>query len=77
MIYGGFFDVDNKELQINDLESRLNLESVWSNPEYANKIATEVNSLKKSVFLIKDLRKKVINNRETLILLENSKCFRY
>ena len=70
MIYGGYFDTDQKIKRINELEDFVNTNNIWDNREEAEKIILEMNTLKDSVQNIKDIKKEVEDNLDIVSLLE-------
>ena len=60
MKYGGFFDIPKKKEKINELETKMNSTDFWNDVESANKVVSELSSLKR---VVKDSEE--INNRVT------------
>ena len=69
MIYGGHFDVSNKEQEINRLEQITLKSDFWNDKEEATRIIDEMNALKEIVSKIKDVKKEIDNNLEIIDLL--------
>ncbi len=59
MCYGGYFDTDNKNKRIDELETLTNKGSFWDDVDNANKIMEELSNLKKSVNEVVSLKKKI------------------
>ena len=55
MIYGGYFDIDEKNKRIRELDSEMSNPGFWDNQEKSNAVITELNELKKVVKDINDL----------------------
>ena len=55
MIYGGYFDIDNKNKRIEELEQELASPNFWDNQERSNEVILEINELKRIVKDINDL----------------------
>ncbi len=55
MIYGGYFDIDNKKEKIKALDKEMLSENFWNNQERSNEVISELNELKSSVKLVDDL----------------------
>ncbi len=66
MIYGGYFDIDNKNKRIEELEQELASPNFWDNQERSNEVILEINELKKIVKDINDLLIKT-KDLETLV----------
>lgn len=47
--YGGFFDVLEKQKEINDLNSKLSNSNIWNNPKEAEKVTKKLNNLKEII----------------------------
>ena len=80
MIYGGYFDIDEKNKKIEILEKEMSLPNFWDNQENSNNIITELNNLKSVVNDVINLSSKIddvvlmINDEldtETLSLVED------
>ena len=59
MIYGGHFDVDNKEARIKELDLTSKCEDFWENNEESIKVMSELNSLKEEVKTIRDAKDEI------------------
>ncbi len=70
MNYGGFFDVFNKQKEIEKLEEKVNSSNIWEDKDNAKNVLEKLSSLKDEVSLVVDLKKDVENNLETLSGLE-------
>ena len=58
MIYGGYFDIDEKNRRIKQLDSEMSSPNFWDNQERSNEVITELNELRKIVRDISDLQEK-------------------
>lgn len=59
MIYGGYFDIDNKQLLIDKLEKETSKHDFWNDNVRSNKIIEELNSLKDVVGKITNLKSRI------------------
>ena len=59
MIYGGYFDIDNKQLSIDRLEKETSKHDFWNDNVKSNKIIEELNSLKDVVGKITNLKSRI------------------
>ena len=59
MIYGGYFDIDNKQLSIDRLEKETSKHDFWNDNVRSNKIIEELNSLKDVVGKITNLKSRI------------------
>ena len=66
MIYGGYFDIDEKNKRIKELEQVMSSPDFWDNQERSSEVILELNELKKVVKDITELHAK-IKDVETLI----------
>ena len=67
---GGHFDKEQKEKQIVKLESQMQEENFWDNPELANKISMQVSHLKKELASFMHVDQKINDLKEIINLLE-------
>ena len=58
MNYGGYFDIDNKNHQIEELEKEMQSPNFWDDTTRSNDVISKINSLKS---IVKDVRE--LNNR--------------
>lgn len=72
MNYGGYFDVDNKEIKLKDLSLKSNEPNFWNDKEEAEKTIAEINELKNQIETMVELKKKIKTNLETIILLKDN-----
>lgn len=66
MIYGGFFEVEQKQTKIKELENKMNESTFWDNQEIANNIISELSFLRKMVEKIVLTKNKIESNLELL-----------
>ena len=59
MIYGGYFDIDNKQSAIYKLEKETSKHDFWNDNIRSNKIIEELNSLKDVVVKITNLKSRI------------------
>lgn len=59
MIYGGYFDIDNKQSAIDKLEKETSKHDFWDDNIRSNKIIEELNSLKDVVVKITNLKSRI------------------
>lgn len=62
MIYGGLFDIDDKQKQIDALEIEMNKPNFWDDRKKSESIISKVNNLTKIVKNVKNLQKKIDDN---------------
>lgn len=72
MIYGGHFDISGKKNKISELESVSMQSDFWSDQDEANKVISEMNSLKEIVKMVEELSNDVVNDLEISELLLES-----
>ena len=72
MIYGGHFDISSKKNKISELESVSMQSDFWSDQDEANKVISEMNSLKEIVKMVEELSNDVVNDLEISELLLES-----
>ncbi len=70
IICGGFFDIENLQKKITELESRMTLSDFWDNRENAQKTIDELSQLKKKVEPVLLSHKKLDDLRVMLELCE-------
>ncbi len=68
---GGHFDLENKRVEANDLESLLNEDGIWSDVQRANNLNAKLTSLRKILTKFYDLENEVNSSIELLNLLTN------
>ena len=69
MIYGGYFDVDSKLLEIKKLEDEVNSPSFWNNNDRAQSVLNNLNVLRSSVSLVVSLRDDIKDCLDLISLL--------
>ena len=69
MIYGGYFDVDSKLLEIKKLEDEVNSPSFWNNNDKAQSVLNNLNVLRSSVSLVVSLRDDIRDCLDLISLL--------
>ena len=52
MIYGGYFDIENKKIKIKELEARMSETDFWNDSKESSNVIENLNSLKS---VVKDL----------------------
>lgn len=68
--YGGYFDTDQKIIEMKMLEDKINDPSIWNDRESANKTIKRCSDLKRETSEIIDLRNEINDNISTVSLLE-------
>lgn len=71
IIYGGYFDVDEKQSLIDRLQEEVNSPDFWNDSERAQKVTLEFNELKDSVSDINEIKSSIINDLDVVSLLES------
>ena len=66
MIFGGIFDLEEKEKRIKELEEEQAKEDFWQNIDKANEVNKELSNLKKELSLYSDLNKQINEGLELL-----------
>lgn len=69
-IYGGHFDCDQKQTEIESLEIQTNKNDFWNNREEAEEIIGKINDLKKVIEPLINLKESIQSNLEIIELLE-------
>ena len=70
MIFGGYFDVDSKLLEISKLEEEVNSPSFWNDVSRAQDVTSSVNNLKSVTGEVINTRKLISDNLDIINLLE-------
>lgn len=70
MIYGGLFDVDKKLEEIKDLENKMNSTDFWNDKTKADEVITNLNSLKRKVNGIIEIKKAIDSDLDIVELLK-------
>ncbi len=70
--YGGYFDTDQKLIEIKMLENQINDPSIWDNQEKANKTITRCSNLKKETESIVKIKEDIVSHISTATLLDIS-----
>jgi len=70
MIYGGRFDIDSKNIKLQELENEMNDVNFWNDKEHADEVIKELSELKNMILGINNIKDEVNNNLELLELLE-------
>ncbi len=68
MKYGGFFDVPKKKEKITELENQMNSANFWNDVDNANKVVSELSSLKRVVKDSEEISNRVNDLRELFSL---------
>ena len=71
MIYGGHFDVDNKNEEINLLEKEMNSVNFWDDKDHAESIINKINNLKEKVDGIKKIKENLDSDLALIDLLKS------
>ena len=71
MIYGGFFDVDQKRDEIFTLEEELINPNIWDNKEKAEHLIERLNSLKDATSDVIDLHNTISDCIDIIKLIES------
>ena len=72
MTYGGHFDILGKKERVSELENVSMQSDFWNNPEKANNIIDEMNSIKEIVNIVEELKDDINNDIELCELLLDS-----
>ena len=72
MIYGGYFEVDKKLSEIEELEVKVSDPSIWDNSDHAKELIERLNGLKNKTNDLIDVKKEVKDNLEMLDLVEEN-----
>lgn len=72
LIFGGLFDVENKEQRIDELNHELENPNLWDDKEKAESVIEENNNLKKQITSINRLKEDIDGNLELIKMLEDS-----
>lgn len=67
---GGYFDLDNKEIKVKELESELNDPNIWNDIDKSNSITRSLSSLKKDISDYNELSNEVDSLLEIIELLK-------
>jgi peptide chain release factor 2 len=70
--YGGFFDVEQKQREIEAMEAQMGAADFWGNPEKAQKHIAAVNSLKRTIGALVAFNKRIDDAAVMLELIEAS-----
>jgi peptide chain release factor 2 len=70
--FGGIFDVDRKELEIGELESRMGEQGFWDNQAVAQKTTAQLSRLKQSISRVKDFQNRLDDLHVMLELVDES-----
>ena len=72
MIYGGYFEVDSKLKEIDELEKESSTSSFWNDNLNANKVISKLNDLKDKTHDVILLKKEVTDDLEMLDIIEDT-----
>ena len=72
IIYGGYFEVNNKENEISRLEKITYKDDFWNDSNNATQILKEISDLKKSILEIKEIKEKLISYLDMIRLNDKS-----
>ena len=70
MTYGGLFDVDKKQEEINSLEKEMNSVGFWNDKNKADEVISNLNDLKKKIEGIVSLKSSLLSDLEMIDLLK-------
>ena len=70
MNYGGYFDPENKQKRIQELEKEMKEENFWNDKKRSEKVIGELNLLKKNIEDIESLKNKINDNLEIINILK-------
>jgi len=71
MTYGGHFDIDQKTIEKQELESLSSKNDFWNNVENANKISSRINNLVKSINEINSMKERIFECKEMVEMISN------
>ena len=71
MIYGGHFDIDQREKELKELELKTAEPNFWEDRQRAENILKEVNDTKTLINQIKDLKQQIVDNTELVDILDD------
>ncbi len=75
IIYGGIFDVENKQKRIEELQVKMSSAGFWSDLSSANKIVLELKDLKNTTILWQELNTKYSELKELTSLDSDDEAF--
>ena len=70
MIYGGLFDVDKKQEEIDELEKEMNSVDFWNDKNKADEVISNLNALKRKIEGIVSLKESLLSDLEMVDLLK-------
>ena len=74
--YGGYFDTDQKIIEMKMLEDKINDPSIWNDRESANKTIKRCSDLKRETSEIIDLRNE-INENILIAFMSDMQCLKF
>ena len=72
MIYGGYFDSDNKLARLHELESLMNDSNFWNDKKNSESVISEINSIKNILDTCSSLKNKIESNIELISMLDEN-----
>jgi len=75
MNYGGYFDVEKKQIRIQELEEIMKEPTFWDNQRKASTIINESNALKKIITRTESLKNKIQSNQEMLQYIDDKEIY--
>lgn len=75
MNYGGYFEVEKKQIRIHELEEIMEESTFWDNQRKASSIIEEANALKKIIARTETLRNKIHSNQELLNYADDEEIY--
>ncbi len=67
---GGFFDVDNKQIELSELEKLIEQQNIWDNPLEAQKVMQRISQIRSLIDEWTNLHKEIIDTLELVELAE-------
>ena len=70
MKYGGYFDVDDKNKRVSELNEEINKADFWSDKKHSDEVLEELNLIKNKIAKVSDIKKKIESNLDIINLLK-------
>ena len=71
MVYGGHFDIDQREKELKELELKTTEPNFWEDRQSAESVLKEINDTKSLISQIKDLKQQIVDNTELVDILDD------